>query len=118
MAASFKGVYRQWLDPAFAGSFHVNTECSMKSLSQLPAPGKQASKSLSPDSSMKLEGCKLRRVSLYYVFSELEGKTTPYFDSNLRVCSLGLQCFFLAHQDFYKASLRWAPRQQDLVIVS
>lgn len=70
--------------------FPCYTESGPKSLSQLPALGKQASKSLSPNSFMEGEGCSLGGFPPCCTFSELEGKTMPYFDSSVQVCSLGL----------------------------
>lgn len=44
-------------------------------------------------------------------------KQQPYFDFSVRARSQSLQRFSW-HKDFYKASLYWAPRQEDLITVS
>lgn len=77
--------------------FPCYTESSPKSLSQLPALGKQASKSLSPDSFTEWEGCNPGGFPCCCTFSEMEGKIIPYFDSSVRVTVVWVYAVFSWH---------------------
>ena len=82
MASSFfqRGVL---VVTTICGIFPSYTECSMKSLSQLPAPLESRLLKVSPQTLLwGRRGVSLGGFPCCCAFCELEGKTRPYFDSN------------------------------------